>query len=71
MPLETLESNFNKNVILVTKKGNKYIGKMVNFDEHGNILLTDTALQTEESTQFLGSIIVNNANIVIIDLENV
>ncbi|KCZ82022.1 hypothetical protein H312_00504 [Anncaliia algerae PRA339] len=70
MPLQTLDNNLNKEITLITRKGSKYIGKLNQYDEHGNILLINTAIQTDQSTEFLGDVIINNANVIIIDINN-
>lgn len=57
MPLNTIIKNKNREVVVRTRTGTTYSGKLVDYDDHGNVCLENAR----------GMLIINS--IVVIDIE--
>jgi small nuclear ribonucleoprotein len=67
-PLDLLGRSVDKNVLVTLKGGRGLRGKLVGFDQHMNLILTDAEEmgEGEEPSKSLGSVIVRGDNVIII-----
>ena len=66
MPLNVLERNMNKSVILTLKDGRTLEGKLTGFDEYMNMILEDTEETREDQVRRVGTVVLRGNNIVTI-----
>ncbi|MCW1296584.1 MAG: small nuclear ribonucleoprotein [Candidatus Parvarchaeota archaeon] len=66
-PLDTLNSAKGKRVIVETKNGKQYVGKLIAFDIHINIVLDDTEeVEDNEVKRKLGKVFLRGDTIILI-----
>ena len=66
MPLNVLERNINKSVMLTLKDGRTLEGKLTGFDEYMNMILEDTEETKEDQVRRVGTVVLRGNNIVTI-----
>ncbi len=66
MPLNVLERNINKSVMLTLKDGRTLDGKLTGFDEYMNMILEDTEETKEDQVRRVGTVVLRGNNIVTI-----
>ena len=66
MPLNVLERNINKTVMLTLKDGRTLEGKLTGFDEYMNMILEDTEETKEDQVRRVGTVVLRGNNIVTI-----
>ncbi len=67
-PLDTLNAARNKNVMVDMKNGYRYIGKLIAFDIHVNVVLNDAEeFQNGEAKRKLGTVFIRGDTITIIN----
>ena len=66
MPLNVLERNLNKSVMLTLKDGRTLEGKLTGFDEYMNMILEETEETREDQVRRVGTVILRGNNIVTI-----
>lgn len=66
MPLNVLERNLNKSVMLTLKDGRTLDGKLTGFDEYMNMILEDTEETREDQVRRVGTVVLRGNNIVTI-----
>ncbi len=66
MPLNVLERNINKTVMLTLKDGRTLEGKLTGFDEYMNMILEDTEETKENQVRRVGTVVLRGNNIVTI-----
>ena len=66
MPLNVLERNVNKSVMLTLKDGRTLEGKLTGFDEYMNMILEDTEETKEDQVRRVGTVVLRGNNIVTI-----
>lgn len=66
MPLNVLERNISKTVMLTLKDGRTLEGKLTGFDEYMNMILEDTEETREDQVRRVGTVVLRGNNIVTI-----
>ena len=66
MPLNVLERNLNKSVMLTLKDGRTLEGKLTGFDEYMNMILEDTEETRDDQVRRVGTVVLRGNNIVTI-----
>jgi len=66
MPLNVLERNINKSVMLTLKDGRTLDGKLTWFDEYMNLIFEDTEETKEDQVRRVGTVVLRGNNIVTI-----
>ena len=66
MPLNVLERNINKSVMLTLKDGRTLEGKLTGFDEYMNMILEETEETREDQVRRVGTVVLRGNNIVTI-----
>ncbi len=66
MPLNVLERNMNKSVMLTLKDGRTLEGKLTGFDEYMNMILEDTEENKDDQVRRIGTVVLRGNNIVTI-----
>ncbi|MBI4983444.1 small nuclear ribonucleoprotein [Candidatus Woesearchaeota archaeon] len=66
-PLDTLNQSRNKNVMVDLKNNYRYIGKLIAFDIHVNVVLADaTEYYNGEEKRKIGTVFIRGDTIIII-----
>ena len=66
-PLDTLNAAKGKRVIVETKNGKQYIGKLLAFDIHINVVLDDTEeIEDNEVKRKIGKVFLRGDTIILI-----
>lgn len=69
-PLDTLNASRNKKVMVELKNNFRYVGKLIAFDIHVNIVLADaTEFQNGEEKRKIGTVFIRGDTITIISPE--
>ena len=66
MPLNVLERNVDKIVMLTLKDGRTLEGKLTGFDEYMNMILEDTEETKDDQVRRVGTVVLRGNNIVTI-----
>jgi len=66
MPLNILERQLNKSVVVTLKDGRTLDGKLTGFDEYMNMILEETEETKEDQVKRIGTIVLRGNNIVTI-----
>jgi small nuclear ribonucleoprotein len=66
MPLNILERQLNKSVMVTLKDGRILDGKLTGFDEYMNMILEETEETKEDQVKRIGTIVLRGNNIVTI-----
>ena len=66
MPLNVLERNISKSVMLTLKDGRTLEGKLTGFDEYMNMILEDTEETKDDQVRRVGTVVLRGNNIVTI-----
>jgi len=66
MAVKVLDESVGKDVLIKLKGGKVIRGKLQGFDQHMNLLLTESEELVEDTSNKLGTIIVRGDNVVII-----
>ncbi len=66
MPLNILERQLNKSVVVTLKDGRMLDGKLTGFDEYMNMILEETEETKEDQVKRIGTIVLRGNNIVTI-----
>jgi len=66
-PLDALNESRNKQVMIETKNGKQYVGKLVAFDIHINVVLDDAEERVQgESSRKIGKVFLRGDTIILI-----